>query len=621
MVRVLLTALAAALIVAPSASAFDPAYEAANYGKINERAETDYTPEFNVQLAQQSATNEAAAASIVASDGALTGHKYGRDFSGNLCGHPGNGCAGDIRLYQWGEKGFGVVQPVLFTARNGSTLSGHVWMTKAGPTHRPAVVITNGSVQAPETLYWFAAQTLAKAGYVVLTWDPQGQGYSDTYGEGADRNDGFPSQTGRPFYDGTEDALDFFFSTPADPYVPRKSCTSGTSHADKQAARVGDGRSSAFNPFFASIDTNHVGLVGHSLGAAAVSYIGQLDPRVQAIVAYDNLSDVSDPEGATFGGQTLECTSNPGSRPQTLPITKPALGMSADYGLTPTPYTADPSEQAIHDKLAGSLATTKAGVDTGELMIRGGTHYEFSYIPNPGFGATRRGIDLVDWYTLAWMDKELKGDATADARLLTTRWHDDRLEREVDGQNPPDGNLFSTYIPSRLDIDVAGGHFDCEDLRKQCTGMAPDSLPPDFSFLAAAQTPDSAATGGTSTAPAGSTGTPPAATGPKALDTIAKAGGCAPRSRITRVRRHRHVLRIRGRAHGVLLCRKPVTRVTLIIKRKGGKARRIRAHGAGRWRVRVKLRRGRYVLRSRAVARGGIRERRRGRGRRITVHS
>ena len=72
---------------------------------------------------------------------------------------------------------------MLFTARNGATLSSHVWATKAGPAKRPAIVITNGSVQADEQLYWFAAQALAKAGYVVLTFDPQGQGQSDTQGQ------------------------------------------------------------------------------------------------------------------------------------------------------------------------------------------------------------------------------------------------------------------------------------------------------------------------------------------------------------------------------------------------------------------------------------------------------
>ena len=90
---------------------------------------------------------------------------------------------------------------MLFTARDGATLSGHVWATVAGPAKRPGIVITNGSVQADEEMYWYAAQTLAKAGYVVLTFDPQGQGQSDTYGQSPDQNEGVPAQTdGRPFY-------------------------------------------------------------------------------------------------------------------------------------------------------------------------------------------------------------------------------------------------------------------------------------------------------------------------------------------------------------------------------------------------------------------------------------
>jgi alpha-beta hydrolase superfamily lysophospholipase len=97
---------------------------------------------------------------------------------------------------------------------------------RAGPALRPAVVVTTGSVQAPEVLYLWAATTLAKEGFVVLTFDVQGQGRSDTYGEGVDRNEGVPSQAGQPFYDGTEDALDFLLSTPARPYRPRRSCTS-----------------------------------------------------------------------------------------------------------------------------------------------------------------------------------------------------------------------------------------------------------------------------------------------------------------------------------------------------------------------------------------------------------
>src|SRR5581483_10965433 len=145
---------------------------------------------------------------------------------------------------------------------------GHVWATVAGPRKRPGVVITNGSVQADEQMYWYAAQTLAKDGYVVLTFDPQGQGQSDTYGAGSDRNEGFPAQSdGRPFYDGTEDAIDFFLSTPSHPYEPVRSCTTGTSHSDKQDRRVKAGLDAAYNPFWQLLDPSELGIAGHSYGA------------------------------------------------------------------------------------------------------------------------------------------------------------------------------------------------------------------------------------------------------------------------------------------------------------------------------------------------------------------
>ena len=119
----------------------------------------------------------------------------------------GNGCAGDIRLEDWAANGYGIVRPVLFTARDDATLSDQVWAMVRDPAKRPAIVITNGSVQADEQLYWYAAQTLAKDGYVVLTFDPQGQGQRDTLGASPDETRGCPGRRRRPpFYDGTEDA-------------------------------------------------------------------------------------------------------------------------------------------------------------------------------------------------------------------------------------------------------------------------------------------------------------------------------------------------------------------------------------------------------------------------------
>jgi dienelactone hydrolase len=387
---------------------------------------------------------------------------------------------------------------VLFTARDGATISGRVWATAAGPKRRPGVVITDGSVQADEQLYWYEAQTLAKDGYVVLTFDPQGQGRSDTFGQAPDEDEGFPAQTdGRPFYDGTEDAIDFFYSTPKHPYQPVASCETGTSHAAKQDERVAKGLDSAYNPYWKLFGPSKgIGLVGHSYGAAGVSYIGQWDPRVKAIVALDNLGGPGPDAGAIPGSdggpsQTIgekECPADPADR-TVVPITKPALGMSADYGLPPTPNTSLPEPRA---KESESLAYSEAGVDTGEIVIRGGSHLDFSFIPNQAFGASLRGADEVTWYTTAWLDKYIRHRASADKRLLSNRWREDPIEQEIDPRH--DGNAFSFYYYSRLDLHLANGTvFDCENLRKGCPGMVAtrkDRYPGNYSYLSIDTTPE-----------------------------------------------------------------------------------------------------------------------------------
>ena len=462
---VLLTALGCG---AGRAFAFDPVTEAQNFSKGNERSAIYNTPEYRQLLVQVGAQNRLEATSMQAADPE-------RNFMGQLCATGEDGCAGDVRLYDWDAKGYGISHKVLFTARDGATISGRVWMTRAGPAKRPGIVITNGSVQAPERVYWFLAQTLAKAGYVVLTWDPQGQGQTDTNGEAPDQNEGVPSQSdGRPFFDGTEDAINFFFSTPSHPYEPIKSCETGTSHAPKQDRRVKAGLDTRNNPFWQHLDQSRVGIAGHSFGAAGVSYIGQQDPRVKAIVAWDNLSG-ADPSG---GLSEKPCPANPALRAP-APITKPALGMSADYFIPPYPNTSDPDPLA---KSTESRVYSSKGVDSGEIIIRGGTHYDFSWIPDQGFPATLRGADEIAWYTTAWFDKYVKGDPSADRRLVTDRWRHDSREAAVDPHG--DGNMFSFYYRSRLDIGLAGGgRFVCEDMRPGCPGMtSDDGVAGDYDF-------------------------------------------------------------------------------------------------------------------------------------------
>jgi dienelactone hydrolase len=586
-----LAVLVAVLAAAPSRAAFDPQLEARNYSKIFERQAIYMTPQYQSLLNDVSQRNFEAAVTAQLNDPE-------RSFTTDLCWNYGQGCAGDARLYDWQTKGYGIVQPVLFTARNGATLTGHIWATRSGPPQRPGVVITNGSVQAPETLYWFVAQALAKAGYVVMTWDPQGQGQSDTRGESPDQDEGFPAQSdGRPFFDGTEDALNFFYSTPQHVYVPESSCSSGTSHAAKQARRVKAGLDAAYNPFWSLFDHQRVGLAGHSYGAAGVSYIGQWDPRVDAIVAWDNLSQ---PAPGTAGSRSFPpgegpCPAHPEDRTDLTKNAafgrgKPALGMSADYFLPPEPNTSEPRtpqqcqqvqdnydqhgqkpsmQEGLDCKAFMSHEYSRFGLDTGEIVIRGGSHLDFSFIPTPGpeFGATLRGADLIGWYTTAWFDRYVKGDPSADARLLTDRWRHDGEEGAVDPDH--DANMFSFYHQSRLDFHKADGtQVDCEDLRAGCPALAgDDGYPGEYGYLAVDASPDGAAAPG---APHGS--------GLYAAPSARRA--CASRRTI--------VVHLR-RVHGASL-RRVVARVgRRVVGRSRGQRVVVRLRGLPRGRFNVRL--------------------------------
>src|SRR3954451_6918302 len=127
-----------------------------------------------------------------------------------------------------------------------------------------------------------------------MTFDAQGEGMSDQFGEAPDQREGAFAGTpglgllasrpglggsGISFYDGGADALDFFASTPERPYEPVAGRTSGTSHAAKQRRRVAAGRNAAYNPLWLMLDRSALGVTGHSYGAQAASWLVQQDPR------------------------------------------------------------------------------------------------------------------------------------------------------------------------------------------------------------------------------------------------------------------------------------------------------------------------------------------------------
>ena len=207
----------------------------------------------------------------------------------------------------------------------------------AGPSARPAIVITTGSVQAPGDPLLGAGRDPRQARIRRAHLRRAGPGPLGHLRRGARRSGGRPlaggpallrRHRGRPRLP----ALD----SKATP-TSRDSCGNanggvGTSHAAKQDRRVEGRPRRGFDPLCGAWSTRaRIGIAGHSLGAAAVSFVGQEDPRVDAIVAWDNLGTTRR-ERRHSASPTARRRRRRAKPP---PITKPALGMSNDYFLTP----------------------------------------------------------------------------------------------------------------------------------------------------------------------------------------------------------------------------------------------------------------------------------------------
>ena len=340
----------------------------------------------------------------------------------------------------------GVSRAVTFENRYGARLRGHVYRPLRGATDPytgrrlrgpfPGVVITEGSVQGSEGMYEWLAQDLAERGYVVLTYDVQGQGTSETlphqdpplpvgglpfcnpFAAPEDGElsgcPGVPSQQLANFVVGTEDALDFFTS-PANPFLRSLDLS-----PDPRPATPGR--------------TTRIAIIGHSMGAAAVSKVQGTDRRVAAVVALDKLAGPSS-SGPLDGS---------GNRPVV-----PALAVQSEYGFTVSPWwlsggsSLDPQPSPdgpdpMRERATGYDAWRAAGVDAMLVVPRASTHLEYTDIPLV-LPASRYGQDLTSVYLQRWVDRYLKHRDNTRALLADTfryleptgggAWSPARLER------------------------------------------------------------------------------------------------------------------------------------------------------------------------------------------------
>jgi dienelactone hydrolase len=318
----------------------------------------------------------------------------------------------------------GMRMPVSYTNRYGALIRGNVFAPLPGARDPyngrrlrrpyPGVVITTGSIQGSERMYWWLAQDLAERGYVVLTYDVQGQGTSETLpheneqvnalpfcnplappGAGEDFGcPGVPAQQDSNFVYGTQDALSFFLSTPRRPYRE------------------------AFNPLWKLFDrsrdrrtatpgrTRRIAIVGHSLGASAVSRVQAVDRRVETVVALDKLNGSFKP-------------------------VVPALAVQSEYGFNVQPYwmqhgssiqprPGPPNQAPEPDRevKTGFDAWRAAGVDSMLVVPRASTHLEYTDIAYV-LPASRYGQALTSVYVQRWLGRYLKHRRT---RLLAERF-------------------------------------------------------------------------------------------------------------------------------------------------------------------------------------------------------
>lgn len=404
------------------------------------------SPAFHAKFQEQVAIEEIEFATVTAPEWAAEPNRQ----HANCCTSPQSKVTDPFRSYEeWADAGRGRHLKFHFINEGGAKLRARLLAPPDAAGVYPALTFTPGLQSYNEVNAWFA-QGMAEAGYVVLIIDPQGQGDSENCGHAPDGTTTSCPQTNQPA--DTRSAIDFVLSTPSAPYP--------------WALGENAAGTPTFNPWWANVDPEHVGIAGHSLGAIAVTPLGQQDPRVDAIVSYDNLD-------ATLGAA--------------VPRRTPTLFFGVDYAFpaTPTPKNSNPDPRQHHEAFDQLVA---AGVDAMSITTRASDHYEFGYQPFPAnFPASRYGERVSYYYSRAWFDYYLKGRAVALFRLARAHFDGSADETsigagtydaELAAASPTDpfagnvpyaidgqcaANLLSFYYTSAYSL--GGGQYANDDMR------------------------------------------------------------------------------------------------------------------------------------------------------------
>jgi len=276
----------------------------------------------------------------------------------------------------------------------------------------PGVVIMHGGA-ANQEMYWWAAEGLAEAGYMVLTVNI--------------------GRTDQGHHQATKDGLDWLLS--------------------------------GENPHRAELDARRLGLAGHSAGGVAVSRLGQEDRRVDAIVSWDRAQSSPLPEELALRTPALFVVADYNC--QQVPVCLPA-----PYTAPPDPLGPGTKDEDFQRLRAARVDTMKIALRAAVHL----DFTEWPELNGSRYGAVTTLYYTLAWFDrYVKRDKAATSrltaerfDDSADVHSISTGRFDPQTLANV----PP--TIAGQPVVDRLSFHFRSGYWlergrrACEDMRSGC---------------------------------------------------------------------------------------------------------------------------------------------------------
>lgn len=316
---------------------------------------------------------------------------------------------------------------------------------------QPSVVFNNGLASRQDHYYWYAT-ALARAGYVVLTFDPTGQGESE--GTMQDLLASVGGCNGSCL--DAQDVLRWWAGESIRPLDAGQTRPFGTF---KDPAYLDQGGDNVRNPYLRVLDPRRRSISGNSLGAGAtVSYLNAMT------------------DGAGYDGRPVPPVaaavplSIPGETRVSAPV--PTLMVTGDLDGIPlvAPAVLGQGWADDHQRMFSALRRQAPARAVGVVVIEGGMHTD--HVDQAFIPSTTWGIAVTERYAISWLDCHVRGQRSACRSVLQTSPH---LSRAFPSQVDPDGSGPAANVclqaadqaslghePDALVAALLGDHAPCE---------------------------------------------------------------------------------------------------------------------------------------------------------------